>query len=82
MGSHGGGAPPPAPLVDTTERDRQEADAAAAQNQFAKKRRGVAGTRLTDPVTDLSNGNNKPKSRVSLLGGGEYSLAAGATGGS
>ena len=77
MGSHGGGAPPPAPVVDKSEMERQEADAAAQQMAFSKKRRGVAGTRLTDPVTDLSNGAGKPKSRVSLLGGGEYALAAG-----
>jgi hypothetical protein len=70
-GGGGGGSPPPVKQIDQAELDRQQAEAAAAQNKLAGKRKGIQSTRLTDPVTDLYNGPNKPKTRVSLLGGGE-----------
>jgi len=75
MGSHGGSSPPQVPKVDQAELDRQQSEAAGEQRKLASKRKGVGGTRLTDPIVDLSSGTNTngaSRSRVSLLGGGTY----------
>lgn len=66
----GGGGPEPVKTIDKSELDRQQSDAEAAQRGLAKKRRGVASTRLTDPITDTVQ--PQQKTRVSLLGGGTY----------
>lgn len=70
-GGGGGSSPQPVKQVNQEELDKQQADAAAEQRKLAGKRKGIASTRLTDPVTDLYNGPNKQRTRVSLLGGGE-----------
>jgi hypothetical protein len=74
FGGGGSSSPPQVKPVDQAALDAQQAEAAAAQNKLAGKRRGVASTRLTDPATDLfSSPGAKAKGRVSLLGGGDTS---------
>jgi len=67
----GGGGPVETKKVDQAELDRQQSEATANQNKLASRRKGIASTRLTDPVASLTNQQNSAKRRVSLLGGGE-----------
>ncbi len=67
----GGGAPPETKKVDQTELDKQQSEARAEQKTLAGKRKGIATTRLTDPVAQMTNQTNSAKRRTGLLGGGE-----------
>lgn len=70
-GSGGPPSPPPTKQVDQAELDKQQSEAEANQRQLASKRRGLATTRLTDPVASYNNQQNSQKRGRSLLGGGE-----------
>lgn len=70
-GGGGSSSPPVTQKVNQEELDKQQSEKQAEQNTLAKKRKGIASTRLTDPVSDLTNQQNSAKRRVSLLGGGE-----------
>lgn len=71
FGGGGGHSPTPVKQVDQAELDKQQSEAAAAQNTLAGKRKGAGSTRLTDPVVDLSATGGRSRNRVSLLGGGD-----------
>lgn len=69
-GGGGGSSPPVTKPVDKVEEARITSEKEGEQRTLARKRKGIASTRLTDPVAAQTTQSNASKRRVSLLGGG------------
>jgi hypothetical protein len=79
FGGGGPGKPPenkPAPTEEDPVAAKERSDREALARKSAKKRKGSSAARLTDPVLDAAQEQERITSdadrRVSIIGGGEY----------